>query len=114
MRSAVGQVLGTRSSSDVTTGEIPWKTEFGSLLYNLRHYPNDEVLQGVASLYVAEAIQRWEPRVLVNNIVFERGTTTEGGQNILIIRIGYDIIQRNVAGNQVILPDVQQVLQVEI
>lgn len=38
IRSAVGQILGTVGSSDFTQRELPWRTDFGSLLHVLRHH----------------------------------------------------------------------------
>jgi uncharacterized protein len=65
IRSAVGQILGTVGSSDFTQGELPWRTEFGSLLHLLRHQKNDRVLQELARVYVVDALKRWEPRVVM-------------------------------------------------
>ena len=48
IKSAVGQVLGTVGASDFTQGELPWRTDFGSLLHLLRHQKNDRVLQELA------------------------------------------------------------------
>ena len=68
IRSAVGQILGTVGSSDFTQGELPWRTEFGSLLHLLRHQKNDRVLQELARVYVVDALKRWEPRVVVTAV----------------------------------------------
>lgn len=65
VRGAVGQVLGTVGASELTPGEMPWWTEFGSLLYRLRHQKNDSVLQELGRVYVVDALKRWEPRVIV-------------------------------------------------
>lgn len=45
VRAAVGQILATRASSDVSQGEIPWRTNFGSLLHLLRYDAVDEVFK---------------------------------------------------------------------
>ena len=67
VRSAVGQILGTIGSSDFTQGELPWRTEFGSLLHLLRHQKNDRILEELARVYVVDALKRWEPRVVVTS-----------------------------------------------
>lgn len=64
----LGQVLGTIASSEVTGGELPWRTEFGSLLHLLRLSNADPALVEEARAFVALAIQRWLPRVRVLDI----------------------------------------------
>jgi phage baseplate assembly protein W len=112
VKSAVGQILGTFAASDVVQGELRWNTEFGSLLYLLRHTNNDEIIADLARFYILEALQRWEPRVLIKAIEFERKSDGVNGLNILEIRLVYDIIRLNVPGNQVFLPNISQVVQV--
>ena len=72
MRSAVAQVLGTVGASDFTQGEMPWRTEFGSLLHLLRHQKNDVALREMAKVYVQDALRRWEPRIMVTRLDAER------------------------------------------
>lgn len=113
VRSAVGQVLGTRGSNERIVGELPWNTEFGSLIEILRHMPNDDTLQELGRLFVVEAIQRWEPRVVISRVdISRKKSDLNSGENVLEIALVYDIIQATVAGNNVILPDVEQVLQI--
>jgi len=106
VRSAVEQVLGTIGASDFTQGELPWRTEFGSLLFLLRHQKNDVALQELAKVYVADALRRWEPRVVVTSLTAKRLEDGEG--NKLLLRLRYNVIQRNVPGNNVILKGLEQ------
>ena len=106
IRSAVGQVLGTMCSSDFTQGELPFRSEFGSLLHLLRHQKNNNVLQELARVYVVDALKRWEPRVVVTGVQVTR--EQQDGENVLAIRIRYDVIAINVPGNNVILAGVEQ------
>jgi phage baseplate assembly protein W len=108
IRSSVGQILGTNGASDNTPGEVPWRTEFGSLLYLLRHQQNDGVLGELARVYVVDALQRWEPRVIVTAVSIRR--ETHDGANVLAIRLRYDIISANTPGNNVILSGVDQTI----
>jgi len=108
IKSAVGQVLGTVGSSDFTQGEIPWRTEFGSLLHLLRHQKNDATLQELARVYVVDALKRWEPRVQVTSVAVTREQLD--GENILAIRVRYNIISTNTPGNNVVLSGVEQML----
>lgn len=109
IRSAVGQVLGTIGASDVTPGEIPWRTEFGSLLHRLRHQKNDSVLQELARVYVVDALKRWEPRIVVTAVTV--GREQQDGDNVLAIRIRYDVISTNTLGNNVILSGIEQIVR---
>lgn len=106
IKSAVGQVLGTVGSSEFTQGELPCRTEFGSLLHLLRHQKNDRVLQELARVYVVDALKRWEPRVVVTSVKVAR--EQQDGQNVLAIRLRYNVISTNTPGNNVILSGVEQ------
>jgi phage baseplate assembly protein W len=110
IRSAVGQVLGTMAASDFTQGELPWNSSFGSLLHLLRHQKNDAVLQELARVHVVDALKRWEPRVRVTSVQVSR--ERQDGENVLAIRVRYDLIDRQVPGNNVLIPDIEQVIAV--
>jgi hypothetical protein len=110
IRSAVGQILGTMASSDFTQGELPWRTEFGSLLHLLRHQKNDAVLQELARVHVADALKRWEPRVQLTSVQVTR--ERDRGENVLAIRLRYNIISANVPGNNVILGGLEHTILV--
>ena len=110
IRSAVGQILGTVGSSDFTQGEMPWRTSFGSLLHLLRHQKNDGILQELARVYIVDALKRWEPRVVVTAVQIAR--EQNDGENVLAIRVTYDIVSMSVAANNVVLADVQQLVRV--
>lgn len=106
LRSAVGQILGTMAGSDFTQGELPWRTEFGSLLHLLRHRKNDAVLQELARVYVVDALKRWEPRVVVTSVKATR--ERQDGENVLALRLRYNVISTNVPGNNVLIEGVEQ------
>jgi phage baseplate assembly protein W len=106
VRASVQQVLGTVGASDFTQGELPWRTELGSLLFLLRHQKNDVAVQELAKVYVADALRRWEPRVVVTSLRAKR--LEDGEDNKIVIRLRYNVIQRNVPGNNVILEGIEQ------
>jgi len=106
VRCAVGQILGTVGSSDFTQGELPWRTDFGSLLHVLRHQRNDTVLQELARVYIVDALKRWEPRVIVTGVQITR--EQHDGENVLSLRLRYNVISANTPGNNVILSGVEQ------
>jgi hypothetical protein len=108
IRSTVGQILGTIGSSDATPGELPWRTEFGSLLHRLRHQKNDSLLQELARVYVVDTLKRWEPRIVVTAVEVDR--EQHDGENALAIRLRYNVISTNTPGNNVILAGIEQLL----
>jgi phage baseplate assembly protein W len=109
VRSCVAQVLGTVGASETSGGELPWSA-FGSLLHRLRHQRNDGVLQELARVYVVDALKRWEPRVVVTGVQVTR--EQQDGENVLAIRLRYEVISANTPGNNVILSGVEQSLVV--
>lgn len=72
VRSAVGLVLGTICASDVTQGELPWRTEFGSLVHLLRMRNNSPALAELAANRVAGALKTWVPAVRVRAVLVTR------------------------------------------
>ena len=109
VRSAVGQILGTMAASDVTPGELPWRTELGSLLHLLRHQKNDAALQELARVHVVDALRRWEPRVQVTTVQVTR--ERDRGGNVLAIRLRYNIISTGAPGANVLVAGVEQVVR---
>lgn len=100
---AVVQVLGTICDSGVTSGELPWRTEFGSVIELLRHRNANEILAELANIYVFESLQRWEPRVIV------RGTQMLSevieGEAHVTLRVVFDIAATNTPGSEIIARD---------
>jgi phage baseplate assembly protein W len=90
VEAAIIQILVTRASSAVAEGEIPWRTEFGSWTYMLRHSGNDEILAELARRYVADAIRRWLPRVTVQRATIER-QKNEQDDDVLFILVPFVI-----------------------
>ena len=61
LASKVRQALMTEGTTPVSTGELPWRTAFGSALHLLRHQRNDAALAELARVYVRDALRRWVP-----------------------------------------------------
>ena len=68
------------------------------------------MLQELARVYVVDALKRWEPRVVVTSVRVVR--EQQDGENILAIRVRYNIISANVPGNNVIVSGVEQAVTV--
>lgn len=95
LRAAVGLVLGTVCASDTTQGELPWRTEFGSLLHLLRMRNNSPALAELARNRVVRALTTWVPAVRVRSVLVRQvaDTTT--------IFIRYDVVDP--AGTKVVV-----------
>lgn len=83
-------------------GERVMNPEFGSRLNDLVFEPNDTILKDLAELYIAEALARWEPRIIVESIVpVERETEISDENNVLYMSITYKIRATGQVGNYV-------------
>ena len=55
------QVLLTEGDTPQGSGEMPWRTAFGSGLHLLRHRNADAVLRELARVRARDALRRWAP-----------------------------------------------------
>ena len=111
IQSMVSQVLGTRAGSDFTQGELLWRSDFGSLIEHLRHKNNTPIIQDLARVYVAEALSRWIPQIRLKKVEASKKEGPNGRETILLLRIVYDIIGVQQGGNNVLLSNVSQNLE---
>lgn len=65
----VRQVLLTEGATPGSAGELPWRTNFGAGLGQLRHKSNDAVLSELARVRVRDALKRWLPSVEVLEVL---------------------------------------------
>lgn len=86
IRSAVGLVLGTVCGSDTTQGELPWRTEFGSLLQRLRLANNSPALAELARNRVVTPLRLWLPNVRVRSVVVNQA------DDAMTIFVRYDVV----------------------
>ncbi len=63
LKSKVLQALMTRGTTPRSSGELPWRTNFGAGLELLRHQRNDDVLSELATVYVKDTLKKWVPEV---------------------------------------------------
>lgn len=91
VRASVGQVLGTVGSSSITSGEIPWRPEFGSVLTALRFRSLDETTVELARVHVGDALRNWLPRIQVRDIQVR----TDFDRSLLVVTVHYDILSSN-------------------
>ena len=78
------QVLGTEADSPRGSGELPWRTSFGSVLHLLRHRPNDAGLAELARVHARDALARWVPGARVT------GCAVEQIEGAFVLRIGIE------------------------
>jgi phage baseplate assembly protein W len=70
--SKVTQVLMTDGASPFSSGELPWRTNFGSKLNLIRHRNNDDVTRELARVWIRDALRRWLPTVKLSSVVAVR------------------------------------------
>lgn len=85
-------ILGT------SPGERVMLPEFGCRINELLFAANNSTTEGLAELYVRQAVERWEPRVLVNDVSSVIEFTD---RNILTITLSYVIRDKNQPDNLV-------------
>jgi phage baseplate assembly protein W len=72
LASKVRQALLTEGATARSSGELPWRTNFGSGIALLRHQNNDAVLKELARVYVRDALKRWVPGAELVNLTVEQ------------------------------------------
>lgn len=98
--SALRFILGTRCSSATTEGELPWRTDFGSLVQHARHKNNDAVLEALLNRWTVDAVTRWMPNVRVTRTELARKKDAAGNETILSLTVFWEATARggNVLG----------------
>jgi phage baseplate assembly protein W len=73
---------------ETAPGERVMRPEFGCRIHDLVFAPHDAATEGLAIHYVEEALERWEPRVTVQQISIATDPARDG---VLLIEIRYQI-----------------------
>lgn len=92
IKSMIGQILGTRASTDVTPGELPWRGKFGSLLHFLRHRPNNATTRELARVYVVDALKLWLPQVRVTSVESQKQNGPQGEPAVILVIVRFDVV----------------------
>ena len=79
---AIRIVLGTMR------GERVMRPEFGCRIHELVFAPHNAATEGLAILYVKQALDRWEPRIDVIDVEVETDQVIEGA---LLVQIKYRV-----------------------
>jgi hypothetical protein len=72
LASKVLEVLATEGATTRSSGELPWRTAFGTPLQLLRHQNNDVALGELARVYVRDAFRRWLPEATLLGVTVDR------------------------------------------
>jgi hypothetical protein len=72
LASKVRQALLTEGATARSSGELPWRTNFGAGLALLRHQRNDAALQELARVHVRDALRRWVPSAQLVSLAVEQ------------------------------------------
>ncbi|MHB1001989.1 MAG: GPW/gp25 family protein [Armatimonadota bacterium] len=87
---SIRQILGTRK------GERFMRPEFGTRLHELVFEQNDRLLYGLIRHEVIEALDTWEPRVIITDVSVTPDNT-DG--HLVLVNINYRLISSQVTGN---------------
>jgi phage baseplate assembly protein W len=72
LASKVLQVLATEGATARSSGEMPWRTAFGTPLQRLRHQNNDVALGELARVHIRDALRRWVPEATLISVAVDR------------------------------------------
>lgn len=72
LASKVVQVLATEGDTAASSGELPWRTAFGSGFQTLRHQNSDDALAALAHVYARDALRRWVPEAELVEVTVTR------------------------------------------
>jgi phage baseplate assembly protein W len=95
--SALRQILGTRADDGRVAGELPWRPDFGAVIYKLAFLALDETYGALARTYITSAIARWEPRARVTG--FSATRVVDAAGNRALLRLTVDIVDSASPGN---------------
>jgi uncharacterized protein len=83
LKSQVIQVLMIEGDTPKSSGELPWRTSFGSAVHLARHHRNDAVISELVRVYARDALKKWMPGVTVTRLDVQQD------QAALNLRVGF-------------------------
>lgn len=94
VRQSIADILETR------LGERVMKPEYGSRLHEVVFEPNDFIAQDKAKLYIQEALDRWEDRIVVETI---ETSIPNNASHRMEIKINYKLNRSNIEDTYIYL-----------
>ena len=76
LASKVEELLATEGATARSSGELAWRTSFGTPLQLLRHQRNDAILAELARVYVRDALRKWLPEAQIIELKVARDGST--------------------------------------
>jgi len=76
LASKVRLALLTEGATPRSSGELPWRTSFGSGIHLLRHLHNDAALSDLARVHVRDCLKRWVPEAELVEVAATRDGST--------------------------------------
>jgi phage baseplate assembly protein W len=73
---------------ETAPGERVMRPEFGCRIHDLVFAPHDAATEGLVIHYVEDALERWEPRVTVQQVNISADPSHDG---VLLIEIRYEV-----------------------
>jgi phage baseplate assembly protein W len=73
---------------ETSPGERVMRPEFGCRVHDLVFAPHDAATEGLVMHYVEEALERWEPRIEVQEVTVSADPSVDGA---LLIEIRYQV-----------------------
>jgi phage baseplate assembly protein W len=102
VRGALHTILSTTCASPTSQGEVRFNQRLGTLLESVRHAPlDDPTTLELIRYYVEDALEHNEPRVAIHSV----SATRDPSNFRMTLRIRYEVISRDVAGNRVVQRD---------
>jgi hypothetical protein len=89
---SIRQILGTKK------GERFMRPDFGTRLHELVFEPNDQLLDGLIRHEVMEALDAWEPRIIVIDVTVG---TDSADEHLVLVNISYRLISSQIESNMV-------------
>lgn len=65
---------------------------YGSKLYQILEEPNDLILEDIAELYIKEALDEWEPRIIVDEVICR---VSPEDNNVLLAQVNFHMKNSN-------------------
>lgn len=89
LSSDIGQLLGIIGPGKSQPGELPWRTDLGSRLVDLKHRRlHSEMIRAMAEQQTSGTVRRWDPRVIAGPTTVDVGDAA-GNENLLLVRFSY-------------------------
>ena len=89
---------GVRLIVGTAVGERVMRPQFGCRIHDYVFHPNSASTAGMVAFYVAEALNKWEPRVTDVRV---SARPHDGEESMLVVEIKYKIRSTNVDKNMV-------------